>query len=155
VMQTPLEALLGVVNACQVSPGVVTGGQPTHEDLERFRAAGGSSVVDLRDPMEPRPLDEPAVAAELGLEYINIPVSSGSLTDQTLERVLDVLRSAGKRTIFVHCGSGSRVGGALLPYLMLDLGLNEEDAVGEAMRMGLRSAELLEWGVDYVNRSKG
>ena len=154
-MPTPLEALLGVVNACQVSPGVVTGGQPTHEDLERFRAAGGSSVVDLRDPMEPRPLDEPAVASELGLEYVNIPVSSGSLTDQTLEQVLDVLRSAGNRTIFVHCGSGSRVGGALLPYLMLDLGLNEEDAVGEAMRMGLRSAELLEWGVDYVNRSKG
>jgi protein tyrosine phosphatase (PTP) superfamily phosphohydrolase (DUF442 family) len=154
-MPTPLEALLGVVNACQVSPRVVTGGQPTAEDLERFRAAGGSSVLDLRDPMEPRPLDEPAVAAELGLEYVNIPVSSGSLTDQTLERVLDVLRSAGNSTIFVHCGSGSRVGGALLPYLMLDLGLNEEDAIGEAMRMGLRSAELLEWGVDYVNRRKG
>jgi protein tyrosine phosphatase (PTP) superfamily phosphohydrolase (DUF442 family) len=152
---TPLEALLGVVNACQVSPGVVTGGQPTADDLERFHAAGGSSVLDLRDPMEPRPLDEPAVAAELGLEYVNIPVSSGSLTDHTLERVLDVLRSAGNRTIFVHCGSGSRVGGALLPYLMLDLELNEEDAVGEAMRMGLRSAELLEWGVDYVNRRKG
>jgi len=154
-MPTPLEALLGVVNACQVSPGVVTGGQPSADDLERFRAAGGTSVLDLRDPMEPRPLDEPAVAAELGLEYVNIPVNSGSLTDQTLERVLDVLRSAGDRTVFVHCGSGSRVGGALLPYLMLDLGLNEEDAVGEAMRMGLRSAELLEWGVDYVNRRNG
>jgi protein tyrosine phosphatase (PTP) superfamily phosphohydrolase (DUF442 family) len=154
-MRTPLEALLGVVNACQVSPGVVTGGQPTADDLERFRAAGGTRVLDLRDPMEPRPLDEPAVATDLGLEYVNIPVNSGSLTDQTLERVLDVLRSADDRTIFVHCGSGSRVGGALLPYLMLDLGLNEEDAVGEAMRMGLRSAELLEWGVDYVNRRKG
>jgi protein tyrosine phosphatase (PTP) superfamily phosphohydrolase (DUF442 family) len=153
-MPTPLEALLGVVNACQVSPGVVTGGQPSADDLERFHAAGGTSVLDLRDPMEPRPLDEPAVAADLGLEYVNIPVNSGSLTDQTLERVLDVLRSAGDRTIFVHCGSGSRVGGALLPYLMLDLGLKEEDAVSEAMRMGLRSAELLEWGVDYVNRRK-
>jgi protein tyrosine phosphatase (PTP) superfamily phosphohydrolase (DUF442 family) len=153
-MPTPLEALLGVINACQVSPGVVTGGQPSADDLERFHAAGGTSVLDLRDPMEPRPLDEPAVAADLGLEYVNIPVNSGSLTDQTLERVLDVLRSAGDRTIFVHCGSGSRVGGALLPYLMLDLGLNEEDAVSEAMRMGLRSAELLEWGVDYVNRRK-
>src|SRR4029453_2025596 len=121
MMPTPLEALLGVVNACQVSPGVVTGGQPTHEDLERFRAAGGSSVLDLRDPMEPRSLDEPAVAAELGLEYVNIPVTSGSLTDQPLERVLDVLRSSGNRTIFVHCGSGSRVGGALVPYLLLGL----------------------------------
>ena len=50
--------------------------------------------------------------------------------------------------MFVHCGSGNRVGGALLPFLMLDQGLEEEDAVGQAMRVGLRSAELLEWGPD-------
>jgi protein tyrosine phosphatase (PTP) superfamily phosphohydrolase (DUF442 family) len=154
-MPTPLEALLGVVNACQISPGVVTGGQPTVDDLERFRAAGGAIVLDVRDPMEPRPMDEPAVAASLGLDYANVPVSSGSLTDQTIERVLGVLRSAGDRTVFVHCASGSRVGGVLLPYLMMDLGLGEEDAVDQAMRIGLRSAELLEWGVDYANRKKG
>jgi protein tyrosine phosphatase (PTP) superfamily phosphohydrolase (DUF442 family) len=154
-MTTPLEALIGVANACQISPGVVTGGQPTADDLERFRAAGGAVVVDLRDPMEPRPMDEPVVAARLGLEYVNVPVSSGSLTDRTIERVLGVLRSAGGRTVLVHCASGSRVGGALLPYLMLDQGLSEEDAVGQAMRIGLRSAELLEWGVDYVSRTKG
>jgi protein tyrosine phosphatase (PTP) superfamily phosphohydrolase (DUF442 family) len=154
-MSTPLEALLGVVNACQIAPGVVTGGQPTSDDLERFRAAGGAIVLDLRDPMEPRPMDEPALAARLGLEYVNVPVVSGSLTDLTLERVLGVLRDAGERTVLVHCASGSRVGGALLPYLMVDQGLNEEDAVGQAMRIGLRSAELLEWGVDYANRKKG
>ena len=153
-MPTPLEALVGVVNACQIGPGVVTGGQPTSEDLERFRAAGGAIVLDLRDAMEPRPMDEPAVATRLGLEYVNATVSSGSLTDQTIERVLGVLRNAGGRTVLVHCASGSRVGGALLPYLMLDLGLNEEDAVGQAMRIGLRSAELLEWGVEYANRMK-
>ena len=154
-MPTPLEALVGVVNACQIAPGVVTGGQPTADDLERFRAAGGGIVLDLRDPMEPRPMDEPALAARLGLEYANVPVSSGSLTDQTIEQVLGVLHNAGGRTVLVHCASGSRVGGALLPYLMLDQGLSEEDAVGQAMRIGLRSAELLEWGVDYVNRKKG
>jgi protein tyrosine phosphatase (PTP) superfamily phosphohydrolase (DUF442 family) len=153
-MPTPLEALVGVVNACQIAPGVVTGGQPTPDDLERFRAAGGSIVLDLRDPMEPRPMDEPVLAVGLGLEYVNVPVSSGSLTDQTIERVLGVLRGSEGRTVLVHCASGSRVGGALLPYLMLDQGLSEEDAVGQAMRIGLRSAELLEWAVDYANRKK-
>jgi protein tyrosine phosphatase (PTP) superfamily phosphohydrolase (DUF442 family) len=154
-MATPLEALVEVVNARQVAPGVVTGGQPTAGDLERFRAAGGGIVLDLRDPMEPRALDEPAVAQRLGLEYVNVPVSSGTLTDHTIERVLGVLRGAGGRTTLIHCTSGNRVGGALLPYLILDLELNEEDAVGQAMRIGLRSAELLEWGVDYANRKKG
>ena len=94
-MTTPFEALTGVVNACQILPGVVTGGQPTAPDLERFRAAGGGIVLDLRDPMEPRPLDEPALAGKLGLKYVNVPVGSGSLNDQTIERVLGVLRNAG------------------------------------------------------------
>ena len=51
--------------------------------------------------------------------------------------------------------AGAESAGRSLPYLMMDQGLSEEDAVGQAMRIGLRSAELLEWGVDYVNRKKG
>jgi hypothetical protein len=35
---------------------------------------------------------------------------------------------------------------------MLDHGLEEDDAVGQAMRIGLRSAELMEWGVEYARR---
>jgi hypothetical protein len=83
---------------------------------------------------------------------VNVPVGPGSLNDTTLERILGVLRGAGERTVFFHCGSGNRVGGALIPYLMLDQGMEEEDAVGQAMRVGLRSAELLEWGLGYARR---
>jgi protein tyrosine phosphatase (PTP) superfamily phosphohydrolase (DUF442 family) len=151
-MATTFHALQRVPNACQILPNVVTGGQPTTADLEAFRAAGGGIVLDLRDPMEPRPLDEPATTQRLGLEYVVAPVTAGSMTDATLERIHEVLRQAGDRSVFVHCGSGSRVGGALLPHLMLEHGLDEEDATAQAMRMGLRSADLLEWGLDYVRR---
>jgi len=149
-MATTFHALQRVPNACQILPNVVTGGQPTTADLEAFRAAGGGIVLDLRDPMEPRPLDEPATTQRLGLEYVVAPVTAGSMTDATLERIHEVLRQAGDRSVFVHCGSGSRVGGALLPHLMLEHGLDEEDATAQAMRMGLRSADLLEWGLDYA-----
>jgi len=151
-MSTPYEALAHVPNACQPLPGLVTGGQPSAADLERFRAAGGGIVLDLRDPMEPRPYDEPAAAALLGLEYVNVSVHSGTMNDGTMDRILDVLRTAGDRTVFMHCGSGNRVGGALIPYFMLDHQLEEDDAVGQAMRIGMRSAELMEWGSDYARR---
>jgi protein tyrosine phosphatase (PTP) superfamily phosphohydrolase (DUF442 family) len=151
-MATTFEALERVPNACQILPNVVTGGQPSTADLEAFRGAGGAIVVDLRDPMEPRPLDESATTRRLGLEYIVVPVTAGTMTDATLERIHQVLHDAGDRPVFVHCGSGSRVGGALLPHLMLQHGLAEEDAVGQAMRVGLRSADLLEWGLDYARR---
>jgi protein tyrosine phosphatase (PTP) superfamily phosphohydrolase (DUF442 family) len=151
-MRTPFQALEHVPNACQILPDVVTGGQPSAEDLEAFHEAGGAIVLDLRDPMEPRPLDEPAAMQRLGLEYIVVPVTAGTMTDATMERIHEILREARDRPVFVHCGSGSRVGGALLPHLMLEHGLTEEDATTQAMRIGLRSADLLEWGLNYAHR---
>jgi protein tyrosine phosphatase (PTP) superfamily phosphohydrolase (DUF442 family) len=151
-MPTAFQALQRVPNACQILPNVVTGGQPTTADLEAFRAAGGGIVLDLRDPMEPRPLDEPATSQRLGLEHVVVPVTAGTMTDATMERIHQILRQAGDRPLFVHCGSGSRVGGALLPHLMLEHGLTEEDATAQAMRIGLRSADLLEWGLDFARR---
>ena len=61
-MSGAFQALRGVANACQILPNVISGGQPTAEQLKALKAAGGDIVLDLRDPMEPRPLDEPATA---------------------------------------------------------------------------------------------
>jgi protein tyrosine phosphatase (PTP) superfamily phosphohydrolase (DUF442 family) len=149
---TPFEAVADVVNACQILPNLLTGGQPGAGHLEALKQAGTNIIVDLRDPMEPRPVDEPDLVHHLGMEYVNIPVTSGALSDDALQRILAILRTARDRTIFCHCNSGGRVGGALIPYLMLDHGMDEENAVTQAMRAGLRSAELLEWGLDYARR---
>jgi protein tyrosine phosphatase (PTP) superfamily phosphohydrolase (DUF442 family) len=154
-MSGPVQALNGVPNACQLLPGVVTGGQPCAAHLAAFHDAGGRVVLDLRDPMEPRPLDEAATIASLGMEYVNVAIGPHSLTDATLDRVREVLREAGDGLVLVHCGSGNRVGAALLPVLMLDHGMEQEDAVGQAMRVGLRSAELMEWALDYTQRHQG
>jgi protein tyrosine phosphatase (PTP) superfamily phosphohydrolase (DUF442 family) len=153
-MPTAFQAVSGVANACQILPNVVTGGQPTAEQLKALKEAGAGIILDLRDPMEPRPVDEAALVRELGMEYVNIPVRAGSLDDSTLEHVLAVLRGAGDRIVFFHCGSGSRVGGALIPYFIIDQGLEEQVAVDQAMRVGLRSAEYMEWGLDYARRNQ-
>ena len=153
-MPTAFQAVSGVSNACQILPNVISGGQPTADQLKDLKAAGGQIVLDLRDPMEPRPVDEAALVRELGMEYVNVPVRAGSLDDTTLEHILAALRGAGDRTVFFHCGSGSRVGGALIPYFILDQGMEEEDAVEQAMRVGLRSAEYMEWGLDYARRNR-
>jgi protein tyrosine phosphatase (PTP) superfamily phosphohydrolase (DUF442 family) len=153
-MSDTFQAVSGVANACQILPNVITGGQPTAQQLRALKEAGGGIVLDIRDPMESRPVDEPRLVRELGMEYVNIPVGAGSLDDATLERILAVLREAGDRTVFFHCGSGNRVGGALIPYFMLDMGLAEDEAVDQAMRVGLRSAEIMEWGLSYVRRNQ-
>jgi protein tyrosine phosphatase (PTP) superfamily phosphohydrolase (DUF442 family) len=151
-MPTPLDAIADVVRSCQPLPRVVTSGQPAERHLEALSAAGVRTVLDLRDPMEPRSFDEPAVVSRLGMEYVNVPLATGTLNDESADRILGVLRGAGQKWLFVHCASGSRAGGALLPFLLLDTGLTEEEAVIEAMRIGLRSAEYLEWALEYAHR---
>jgi protein tyrosine phosphatase (PTP) superfamily phosphohydrolase (DUF442 family) len=153
-MSNAFQAVSGVANACQILPNVITGGQPNAAQLRALKEAGGKIVLDIRDPMEPRLVDEPALVRELGMEYVNIPVRAGSLDDATLDRILVVLRDAGEQTVFFHCGSGNRVGGALIPYFILDHSMEEQDAVDQAMRVGLRSAEIMEWGLDYARRNQ-
>ena len=148
-----LSAVSGIPNACEPFPGLVTGGQPTAEHLSALKAAGCEVVLDLRDPMEPRAFDEPALVRATGMEYLNIPVGGASMRDETLARVRDTVANlVGDREVFIHCGSGNRVGATLIPYLMLDRGLEEEDAVNQAMRIGTRSVDLIEWALEYARR---
>ena len=155
-MTSPIDALRGVPNASQASPTVITGGQPAAAHFRALKEAGVEVILDIRDPMEPRGFDEQALMDELGFDYRNIVVTDAHLTDQTLDAVTGVMReSAGKQTL-VHCASGNRVGGALIPWLILDQGMTEEEATMAAMRMGLRGAHLLEWGLEYARKnSKG
>jgi hypothetical protein len=74
--------------------------------------------------------------------------------DTTLSKIREVLRAnVGKRKVFYHCASGNRVGASVIPYLMLDQGFAEEDAVNAALRMGMRDAGLMEWALDYARRN--
>lgn len=152
-MPTAFEAIRGVANACQALPNLVIGGQPTRQHLEALKGAGAKLILDVRAPGEPRGFDEAATLAALGLEYVNIPMGPGvPLTDQLMETILGILRQHAGDSTFYHCASGNRVGGALIPYLILDHAMEEEDAIMIAQRGGLRARELLDWGVDYARR---
>src|SRR5213083_1581908 len=149
-MSALLAALASLPNAAEPVSGWITGGQPTEQQLKAFKAAGGEVVVDNRDPMEPRPFDEPAVARALGLEYLNVPIVHGAVTAETMGQIYGKLKKLVGRKALLHCSSGNRTSAALIPYLMIDKKMEQDDAVDVAMRGGLRSAELMELALDYV-----
>ena len=111
-------------------------------------------VLDLRAPHEPRGYDEPREVTTRGMSYVNIPVGTAPLSDQLMAEILDVLRGHAGKTIFFHCASANRVGGALLPHLILDHDMEEDDALVIARRVGLRAPELEQWGLDYSRRHR-
>jgi protein tyrosine phosphatase (PTP) superfamily phosphohydrolase (DUF442 family) len=153
-MSSPIDALRGVVNANQALPRVLTSGQPGPDHFRALKEAGVDVVIDIRDPMEPRGYDQQALMEELGFDYRVVVVNEGTLTDDTLDRMTEVMRETEGKDVLVHCASGNRVGGALIPYLIIDQRFTEEDATTAALRMGLRGAHLLEWGLSYARMRK-
>jgi len=145
-----LSAFAGLPNAAEPVPGWVTGGQPTEQQLKAFKAAGGEVVLDNRDPMEPRPFDEPVTVRAAGLEYHSLPIVHGAVTTDTMKQMHETAKRLEGRKVLMHCSSGNRTSAALIPYLMIDKKMKEEDAVELAMRGGLRSSELLETALSYV-----
>jgi uncharacterized protein (TIGR01244 family) len=150
-----LDAARGILNASSPLPWLVVSGQPSEDQLASLKAAGVQTVIDLRDEMEPRPLDERAAVKSLGLNYVNAPVISGSLRDAAMDAVIAAMRAARGTPTLLHCNSANRTGAPLIAYLMIDEGMSEQDAIDTGMRSGLRSVELMEWATNYARSRKG
>ena len=142
-------------NYSEPLPGLLTSGQPVPSHFEALGAQGVKTVIDLRDPMEPRPFDEPALVRKLGMTYLTVSVRQGALDDAVMDSALDAIRRSDGWPLLLHCASANRVGGVLIPYFMIDKGMTQEDAVAAAMKVGLRGADLLEWALDYTQRKTG
>ncbi|MGH7523813.1 MAG: beta-lactamase hydrolase domain-containing protein [Gemmatimonadales bacterium] len=149
-----LHAAREITNASSPLPWLVVTGQPTATALAELHDAGVSTVIDIRDSMEPREIDEPSVVTALGMQYVNAPMIFGALSDAAMERVLAALRAAKGTPTLLHCNSANRTGGPLIAYLVLDEGMSEESAVAAAMTAGLRSAEVLEFATAYAREHR-
>lgn len=152
-MSDLLSAAPAMPNASAPLPHVITAGQPSAADFRALAAAGVKTVLDLRLPMEPRPFDQPALMEELGLEYVVVPVQ-GMVDDAAFDKVRAVLKTASaEKPLLFHCGSANRVGGMMLPYLMLDLGQPQEAAIRAVQQVGLRDGMLAQQALTYVQRN--
>lgn len=133
-------------------PGVATSGQPSAEVWKELARSGFSSVVDLREPDEPRGHDEAGEIARAGLTYFPLPVSHASLGDRQFDVLRDFIRDPKNRPVLIHCQSANRVGALILPYLVLDEHVPIDEAQRRAAAVGLRSPDFAALALDYVKR---
>jgi protein tyrosine phosphatase (PTP) superfamily phosphohydrolase (DUF442 family) len=150
--EDPLMAqLTGVANVCHPYPWLVTGGQPSADALEALAKAGIDDIFDLRGTGEQRGFDEPTVARSMRLHYLPIPTTAADLSDSRFTAFRHHLMAHGPdNPMFIHCGSGNRVGAVLLPWLVLDLGLSQNAALEMAHAVGLRDPELTKRALEYI-----
>jgi len=125
-------------------------GQPTAEDIPLLKEKDIQLIINLRTEDEDLGFEEKKVIEEAGIKYTNIPFTSGTLTDEKIEKIRGLLRDTNNQPMMMHCGSANRVGAVWLIYRVLDEGWKYEDALEDAKSVGLKSAELTERAKKYI-----
>jgi len=140
-----------IFNFTRVSDLFCTGGQPKLEALEKLKAEGVKSILNLRTPPEHRAADEEAKARELGLKYFNIPVVYRDPKDEQVDEFLKITDDPANRPMLIHCTAAIRVGAFWMIRRVLRDGWSLEAAEEEAKKIGLREApHLSEFARNYI-----
>jgi protein tyrosine phosphatase (PTP) superfamily phosphohydrolase (DUF442 family) len=97
-------------NFIRFSDTLLTGGQPTEEQLAEAAEAGVQAVINLALSTSDNALpDEAAAVRSLGMEYIHIPVVWDQPQRPDLERFMDEMDSMQGQKLLVHCVMNYRV----------------------------------------------
>ncbi len=126
-------------NARQPAPGVVTGGQPTLEQLRQARDAGFTTVINLRAAGEPGTGREDVEA--LGMRYVPIPVDGTAGVTEANARALSWALEEADGPVIVHCGSGNRVGALFALKAFHVDGRSAQEALDLGLEAGLTRLE--------------
>jgi protein tyrosine phosphatase (PTP) superfamily phosphohydrolase (DUF442 family) len=136
---------IGLPQAKAPMEGVVTGGQPTDEMLQKAKDMGVKTDVNLRATSEAKDYaTEKKKAEELGMKYISIPIDAKTgkgLNEDSAKKLAKIIDTEQKPMI-VHCASGERVGALLTLKAFYVDGKSPEEALQVGHDAGLTSPAL-------------
>ena len=132
-----------------------TGGQPTEQAYSKLASNGFRSVLNLRTATEGVDLEKERAAVEQsGMRYLSIPIVGSAPRAEQAEEFVRVVKEKANQPMLIHCGSGNRVGAFMMIYRVVEQGWREEDALEEAVKIGLRSEDLKKFARDYIAQQK-
>ena len=124
-----------------VGDDMFIGGQPTEKALRDLRAKGVTTIVNLRMPQEMARVgfDEAALAKELGIRYVHIPLS-GTAENPFSPKALDTFAAAmasadGK--VLLHCTIAWRASHLWAAYLIHDRNVPVATALAQTRQINL------------------
>jgi uncharacterized protein (TIGR01244 family) len=141
---------LPIRNFLRVNTEFCTAGQPTLEELSDLKADGIRAVLNLRVPSEHDAAGEEAAVRDLGMNYFNIPVDGANIGDGQVEEFLALTDDESNQPMFIHCGSANRVGAFWMIRRAIRDGWSVSDAEAEADEIGLTSAALKDFALQYI-----
>jgi uncharacterized protein (TIGR01244 family) len=146
----------GITNYTKVDAVVACGGATETSALEGLKNDGFKAVINLRQTSEPGANipENSARAKALGLNYIHIPFNTQAPEQKTVDDFLAAVATKANQPVYIHCGSANRVGAVWLIKRVLQDGWAVDKATEEAKLIGLRSAPLEKFALDYIAAHK-
>ena len=113
-------------NVVEITPRLVTSGQPSARALAQLAARGYGEVIYLAPTSVPGAVaDEAEIVSHQGLKYVNLPIRFAEPTPQDYERLAAELGAAsgpgaGRKTL-VHCEANFRASSMVFLYRTIAL----------------------------------
>lgn len=109
--------------------GLTSSAQPNAAYLKRVKSLGFDVVINLAPPeYEDAVPNEGAILAEQGVVYVNIPVRFGGPTAEDFRLFSDIMKSAAKKNVLVHCQINLRGSSFSYLYRVINESASEDEA---------------------------
>lgn len=118
-----------IYNYRKVNDSLITGGQPTAEQLRSAAHEGVTTVINLA-PFNPNHslADEAELVQSLGMAYHHIPVDWGNPTNTDFETFEQLIQQPSNGKTLLHCIANFRVTAFYSLYALKHLGWSAEQA---------------------------
>ncbi len=118
-----------ITNYLKVNDDLITGGQPTVEQLKAAASEGITTVINLATLSPSYALeDEAGLVRSLGLAYYHIPVAWDDPKQSDFQAFENVMREVACRKTLLHCAANFRVTAFYALYALKHLGWSEAQA---------------------------
>lgn len=140
----------------QVTDKVTVGPQPNEAEIKSLGDQGFQTIINFRTAgEEEQPLSPDAegdIVRSAGLQYLHIPVSTDSISEQKVDEFRSQLENLPK-PIFAHCKSGKRAGAMMMMHLGAEKDMTGAQTIKKAEDMGFECdvPKLKKFVQDYVD----
>ncbi len=153
VSQQPVD---GVTNFKRLETTIACAGATKAVAVPELKKMGFASIINLRQASEAgADLDaEAAAAKEAGIRYYWIPFNGGMPDPAVADKFLDAVTAEGSDPAFIHCASGNRAAVMWMIKRMVVDHWDADRAAQEATALGMTSAALKQFAIDYAQTHK-
>jgi uncharacterized protein (TIGR01244 family) len=146
----------GITNFTRVDAVIACGGATETSALPALKQDGFTSVVNLRVANEPgaNVEENKAEAEKVRLKYFHLPFQANAPDPTLVDRFLSTVSDKANQPVYIHCGSANRVSAVWMIKRVLQDGWPTEKALTEAKAIGLTSAPLEKFALDYIASHK-